>query len=285
MPESLRRDTTSPQGDLGIDRDTKVEQLLVLGLDHYFAGKYEQAIHVWTRVLFVDRGHARARAYIERARSALAERQRESEELLHVGAEAFSRGEVSAARRLLSSAVESGGPREEALALLDRLDRLDPGVPEPNAVPTTRRSGRVRFRRERKAPRVSVRSPSLGTLPIVLLIGAAVAATYAAIVSFGGDRAWLPGAAPTPAPVVRILPEEPVPVPSASELALARARLLFERGHLHESMFALDGVRPGDALRPDADALRAVIQRALLSGTVPSRTSGKVLADARPSER
>ena len=68
------------------DRDARVEELLLAGLDHYFAGQHELAISVWTRVLFLDRGHARARAYIERARSAIAERQREGEELLHTGA-------------------------------------------------------------------------------------------------------------------------------------------------------------------------------------------------------
>src|SRR5690242_20881899 len=55
------------------DRDAKIEQLLLIGLDHYFAAQYQQAINVWTRALFLDRSHARARAYIERARSAMAE--------------------------------------------------------------------------------------------------------------------------------------------------------------------------------------------------------------------
>ena len=63
-----------------VDRDAKIEQLLLTGLDHYFGAQYQQAINVWTRALFLDRSHARARAYIERARSAMAERQRESEE-------------------------------------------------------------------------------------------------------------------------------------------------------------------------------------------------------------
>ena len=62
------------------------------------AGDYDTAIHVWTRALFLDRGHARARAYIERARSAQAERQRESEELLHRGVAAFDRGETATPR-------------------------------------------------------------------------------------------------------------------------------------------------------------------------------------------
>ena len=54
---------------------------------HYFRGRFERAIDVWTRVLFLDRSHARARAYIDRARAAVAERVRESEALLHAGVE------------------------------------------------------------------------------------------------------------------------------------------------------------------------------------------------------
>src|SRR6188472_1478002 len=105
--------------------DARVEQLLLAGLDHYFVGHYAQAIHVWTRVLFLDRGHARARAYIERARSALAEQQRESEELLHNGVAAFDRGEIELARRLLTSSLDRGGPQELALPILARLNRLE----------------------------------------------------------------------------------------------------------------------------------------------------------------
>ena len=105
--------------------DARVEQLLLAGLDQYFAGRYEQSIHLWTRVLFLDRGHARARAYIERARSALGERQRESEELLHRGTAAFEHGETAAARRLLTAAVDGGAPAEVALGYLGRLDRLE----------------------------------------------------------------------------------------------------------------------------------------------------------------
>src|SRR5437763_11105388 len=108
------------------DRDAKIEQLLLVGLDHYFASRYELAINVWTRVLFLDRSHARARAYIERARSAQAERQRESEELLHNGVDAFSRGEGVEARRLLQAAIDGGAPADEARAVLGRLDRLEP---------------------------------------------------------------------------------------------------------------------------------------------------------------
>src|SRR6266478_1564192 len=109
----------------GADRDAKIEQLLLVGLDHYFAQRYDQAINVWTRVLFLDRSHPRARAYVERARSALAERQRESEELLQNGVAAFERGEGGEARRLLQAALDGGAPSDEALAVLDRLNRFE----------------------------------------------------------------------------------------------------------------------------------------------------------------
>src|SRR5262252_5736443 len=94
MSDPLRTDGSRAHDDaLPGDRDAKIEQLLLVGLDHYFAARYELAINVWSRALFLDRSHARARAYIERARSALAERQRESEEMLQKGVAAFHRGE------------------------------------------------------------------------------------------------------------------------------------------------------------------------------------------------
>src|SRR5205809_957815 len=127
MSDPLRTDASravaaAPEAD----RDAKIEQLLLAGLDHYFAAQYDFAISVWTRVLFLDRSHARARAYIERARGAIAERHREGEELLQTGLAAFSRGDTDEARRLATSAAERGARPEEALALLERLDRLAP---------------------------------------------------------------------------------------------------------------------------------------------------------------
>src|SRR5256714_7846780 len=109
-----------------ISRESRIEEMLLVGLDHYFSGQHELAISVWTRVLFLDRSHARARAYIERARGAIAERHREGEELLQTGAAAFARGDTDDARQLLMSAAERGARPEEALALLERLQRPAP---------------------------------------------------------------------------------------------------------------------------------------------------------------
>src|SRR5262249_24779441 len=136
MSDPLRTDgIRSHDVESAQSRDAKIEQLLLLGLDQYFAGRYELAINIWTRALFLDRSHARARAYIERARSALAERQRESEELLQNGVAAFNRGEPDEARRLLQAAMDAGAPAEEALAVLEPFNRLAGPIPAPAAQP------------------------------------------------------------------------------------------------------------------------------------------------------
>src|SRR4029450_3562374 len=104
MSDSLRNgDSRTIEGASDAERNAKIEQLLIAGLDHYFAARYEQAINVWTGALFFDRGHPRARAYIDRARSALAERQRESEELLQRGVAAFRDGDRDEVTRLLQA--------------------------------------------------------------------------------------------------------------------------------------------------------------------------------------
>lgn len=245
------------------ERDVKVEQLLLSGLDHYFKGRYQRAIDVWTRVLFLDRSHARARAYIERARAALAERMRESEEFLHTGAEAFNRGDVSEARELLTSAVERGGGRDEALALLDRLNRLETAGGRVATSVAIGMQGRVgRSTRDSPAPPASSRP--IRVVPLVLLCGLVVASAYVAL---SWDR-WAPSLArrPTSAAVGQPVGSTgPLPVPSASEITFLRAERLLAGGRPHEALALLGSIGDGDPLAQEADELRTAIQRELLA--------------------
>jgi hypothetical protein len=242
-------------------REARVEELLLRGLDHYFDGQHELAINVWTRVLFLDRGHARARAYIERARSAIAERQREGEELVHTGTAAFHRGEVAAARRLLTSAIERGAATEEALALLDRLDRLEAARAQQDSAPE--RLGPERHERSQSGPPQSDRS-WIGWIAAGAVLGIGAVGVAIALLWTHGEE-WLPlGRDTTTAAAVRAI-DEPLPVPSASEVWLARARTLHAKGHLREALTALDSIPPGDALRASADEERAAIQEKLLA--------------------
>jgi hypothetical protein len=58
--------------------------------------------------------------------------------------------------------------------------------------------------------------------------------------------------------------DEPLPVPTASGVALARAQAQYDRGHLHDALVALDAIGPGDPLSVEADQLKATIQSKLL---------------------
>lgn len=128
-------------------RDQRIEQLLISGLDRYFAGELERAIQVWSRVFFLDRGHPRARAYIDRARGAIAERQREAEARSHrVESGAFTLAEVEAALAARSPEIvdavasadafagRSASPVASVAALARAPRSLD--APAPVAVPS-----------------------------------------------------------------------------------------------------------------------------------------------------
>jgi hypothetical protein len=252
------------QAQTGADDEARIEHLLVTGLDHYFAERYEQAINLWTRVLFLDRNHDRARAYIDRARSAQAERQRMSEALVHQGLDAFDKGEVARARELLSDALDQGASHDVALGVLGRIDRLDAGQRAPIRTPPAIR---------RKAFSTSVtdgeREPShRGTLALWWATAAAivlVAAISFVIVSPNGLSDWFPVQATTSTPVQFTPAPAPLPIPAPTEGYLAQARAMFAGGKLRDALRALDRVPVGDTLRPDAERLRADIQRELLA--------------------
>jgi hypothetical protein len=261
MSDAIRTDPVPlVNGQAEPDKDDRIEQLLLAGLDHYFAGQYEQAINVWTRVVFLERGHSRARAYIERARGALAERHRESEELLYRGIAAFNTGDTATARDLITRAVEQGGPQDVALVLLERLNRLatpasNPEPPEP-------------FQIERRAttaddsPLVAGSSWWLRSVAIVAILAGA----FAALVLSGMPMPhWLADPAGSPGEQVIALPAEPMPIARSSERIIARAKSLQASDRLHDALRVLDAVGPADPMRAEADRLRADMQRRLLA--------------------
>jgi tetratricopeptide (TPR) repeat protein len=272
MTDPLRSDSRHEAGDAERDaereKDSRVEGLLLGGLDYYFAGQYELAISVWTRVLFLDHGHARAKAYIDRARSAAAERQREGEELLHTGAAAFDRGDAGTARRLLNSAVERGAASEEAQAMLERLDRLE------HATVRSLPAFTVRPAPESKSPAVLRAPDKPGSSRIVWVAVGVLAGLAAAGVVAWISPDWLPVQPASRAPDT-VQAREPLPVPAAADVWLSRARRLYEDGRLRDALRALAAINAADARRSEADELKAAIQRKLLeSARLPSGRVG-----------
>ena len=255
-------------------REPRLRALLT-GLDHYFAGDYEEAINLWTRVLFLDRHHDRARAYIERARSAQAERQREAEALMHQGLDAFAAGDVERARQLVGEGLAMGASRDLALGVLDRIERLGP-VPVPPVVPLRK----LRVARREDEPVTAAQRPEHGRLRTasVLLMFAALGAAAVAVwgVTLPDIGRWtLTREATRSAPVIPPAAES-LPLPSASELYLSRGRALFQSGRLRDALVELDRVPVGDSGRPEADRLRAQIQRELLAVAASSRPRNEV---------
>lgn len=269
MSDPLRTEPPrAPEPASKAERDAKIEQLLLAGLDHYFSAEYDQAINIWTRALFLDRSHPKARAYIERARSAQAERQREGEALLHDSAAAISRGDSSEARRLLRLAMSQGGPSDEVMALLDRADRLDLALASSASEAA-------------EAPRLTLDAPS-PTRPSraawtaiaafgLIVIAAGVFATggtrpeWAALVERSLTRRADRNVAPPPQPM-----EVPA-VPRRAAAALARARALVSSGRLRDAMPLLVSIPHTAPERAEADRLLAEVQRQLIGlGPLPA---------------
>jgi hypothetical protein len=262
----------------GPESDARIEQLLLAGLDEYFAHRYEHAINLWTRVLFLDRQHDRARAYIERARRAQAERERESDAALHQAVDAFQAGDVARARALVGDALDRGASLDDADGILERIERLS-----STKVQRLPGSKMARFQSSRapgfsggRAPVSEGQAEQLGTtdarrgrgwFAAVLLIAAAVGVLIVGVwgVAVPEPAAW-PMFSP-PSSAVRSIPWTPDPLPQAqaSEYYLGRARVFSATGRLRDALSALDRIPTADPLRRDADQLRADVQRQLLA--------------------
>lgn len=240
----------------GPERDGRIESLLIEGLDRYFGGRYEEAVHIWTRVLFLDRAHPRAKAYIDRARTALAERQRRSDELLHASQSLLEQGKTLDARQLLTEAVAATGDDERAAALRMRLDRIERTRWDSPLDPV--------------GPAVAAAAES----------NVSAGVWWALIVATSLVTLWLlaslaiPGLEPieSPAPAVAFT-SAPIAAPDSADVAFVRARSLFQRGRLADALVALDRVGADDKRRPEADKLRVEIQRLLLAADAPHSTS------------
>lgn len=249
-----------PHADDQTERDAQIDALVDAGLDRYFAGGFEDAIHLWTRVLFLDRTHQRARAYIDRARTGLAERQRRSDELLHASRDLLDRGQPEASRRLLSEAMAAHADEAQASALHARLDRLErAGALQPLAPPVAPVAvpGWSWLDARRRMWR--------WLLPAAATMVMAVAAALV-VVEWGTGAPPAEGFRPASAPP---------PILSRSQVAIVRARALFGQGRLAEALAVLDRVAPDGPERAAADALRIEIQQLLLASvwTAPTTSS------------
>jgi tetratricopeptide (TPR) repeat protein len=250
VPHTAPRDLA---GDAeAADREGRIEQLLLAGLDQYFAGRLDEAIDVWTRVAFLDRRNTRAKAYIDRARGLVAERQREVEALVYEGVEAYQAGNLLVARSLLTRAVDRGGHSDTAQLFLERLQRSET-LPPPPSVPAPRHAATW------ERPATAAVWSWLATAAVSAALALAILVVARPVASFVAELPLVvPAAAPAGPP--------PLPVARASDSVLERARSLRAQGRRVEALRVLGRVDVADGQRGAADALRADIQREILAG-------------------
>ncbi len=263
-PGRLESDPVA-DGSEGADRDSRAEALLVEGLDRYFAGRYEDAIHLWTRVLFLDRNHAKARAYIDRARTAVAERERRSEELVQAGRALLEQGETQAARDLLAEAVAQGGEDEHAAALRIRLERV-----ERMQGPDRDEGAGVAAPPNRTPAEVVVGWSWPGRVRPVSVALALAAGLLLVLTVSSGVLQEMVGWRTSPDDLKPGTGQARIPVLSSGEVALVRARTLADRGRFAEALRALYLFTPDSAQRAAVDRLKADIQQLVLAGAQPS---------------
>jgi len=239
------------------DQAARIDQLLTAGLDEYFAGRYDGAVQVWSRVFFLDRANARARAYIERARSAVAERQRVAEATAASAAD-VPRGWGDDARPAESRPFADPGVLVVTGAL---AARLAPPQPAPAAAAADREDTGPTVRRGAKVAHALLVAAA-GVL--LFVAGYTVAARDRIFEIFGNVSS----------------PRGPAANARASEVALHDALQAVGARRYDDARRALARIPAGDPLRPEADALVAQIQRAwpivspMLAPDAPVRGAG-----------
>ncbi len=258
------KNLSDPNSKLDEETDRKIERLLLQGLDHYFKQQFERAIEIWSRVLFLERNNTRAQAYIAKARSAVAERIRESEESFFVGAEAFDRGDVDRARELLLDAIKSGGNRDEVLTLLDRLDRLEiaSGLPEK-----TRPSRSQTFKDEEKLKFFDFRKVSWSRNQYLIALSCLFGLGLAVALWFLNSDVSLDRNTLTPEQIFSVSVHDEhsgLQLLLMSDITLRRAEREMADGRYFEALRLLELISPGEPSSGKANKLKTEIQSELL---------------------
>ena len=190
--------------------------------------------------------------------------------ILHKGVAAFERGDGDEARRLIEEAIGQGAPSDEALAVLDRLDRLEQGAPSERQI-NAPRSGRSEVQSAAGPKGAGVAVRVVTWVAVIVLIGAAGGM---AVLSSHPDWRSLLVLEREPVSAAPV-PELVLPLPTRGEDLLAQARRLAAGGHLREALASLDLIRLTDSQRGDADRLRGAIQKQLIDLAAPAQTPGE----------
>jgi hypothetical protein len=221
-----------------------VRRLLDEGESLLAAGRGDQAILAFERVLLQDPTHAEARRGLERARVVVTETERRGESLLGEAERALDAGDLEGARAHLEAALSGGYAGTRALALADRLDRRSGRMSPVAAADSARATLPARARRPHWTRRAFVASCAL----VLVSLTVGVATSWDDLM---GRLTSAPRPSQAPAP-----PTLGPPPASAAGRAVSDAQRRLEQGDPAGALAALERVRPEDPLYPYAQQLR-----------------------------
>lgn len=282
-----RRETDFKTSELVVRDDDNPEappksfDLLRQGEDLYIRGLYHQAIHVWTRILFLDRGNAEARLRIDKAKEAVAELQRRLEAEIAEARGLFDAGEIEGALARVRSVLAADGSHGEAAQLaaaIEALERRNEAPQESSrevdaiAAPTATPAKGVVFKVPKgprpRSHRVGRPATSrfkmaaflLGTLLLFAVSAFYLSDNWESIVSDGafGHPAGLATSA---------LPDRLASsVPDLSQLRYYNGERLFAQGRYREALAELRRVDRDSTVMEEARSLILRIEDRLLRG-------------------
>lgn len=291
----LRTDEAGkPAGPIG-NAACKTEELAATGEELYRQGRFQEAIHVWTRILFLDRANLEARGAIERAKRDIAERQRRLDLETVEAARLLEEGDLEASRLRVRAVLSVDASHPEAnllareIAALDRRSEVAREPPRESVEEAATAPARGIVLR---VPRTPVSKPT-GSLPIasglkmaffvmaaVLLFSASALYLYANWDSLVSDGAFGHPGGRGPAPEV-----EMQPVPDLSELRYMNGARLFAQGRYREALSELSRVDRASPVIGPARSLILRIEERLLRGVSETAGSTGDEVAAAPSGR
>jgi len=105
-----------------VDAPRTISGLLEQGRGLFRRGRLQQAIHVWTRILFLDRSNHAARAAIDQAKSVIAERQREMDALVLEATRRAAAGDRRGAQKRLARVLALDPRHAEGRGLWEKIE-------------------------------------------------------------------------------------------------------------------------------------------------------------------
>jgi len=282
-----RRETDFKAGEIVVRHDDNPEappksfDLLRQGEDLYSRGLYHQAIHVWTRVLFLDRGNADARLRIDKAKEVIAERERRLDVEIAEAKGLFESGQIQEARERVRSVLSADGSHSEAVQLEAAIEALDRRNEPPRetpreadrltAQPTTPAKGVV-F----KVPKSPKGSPARSGRPVTsrfkmtafLLVALLLFAASLFYLRENWDAIVSDGAYGHPPGLTHAVPPDRLAasVPDLSQLRYYNGERLFAQGRYLEALAELRLVDRDSNVISEARSLILRIEDRLLRG-------------------